>query len=306
MRVSRRFVMQGLGASVAASRLIRPSPVFAQMTLGDATLTSISDGNLTLPKAMIFDTIPAADYEPILQSFGITGESLTPPCNVTLLQAGDRSVLFDVGSGPEFMASAGLLADGLADLGVDPAAITDVVFTHAHPDHLWGLFDDFGDLVFPNARYMIGQAEWDYWTDPNTVDTIGEARTTFAVGAARRLGDIADQITFINDGAEILPGVAARATFGHTPGHMSFEVRSGTSAAMIIGDAIGNHHVAFERPDWFAGTDQDQTIGAATRVKLLDQLASEQIKVIGFHLLGNGIGQVERKDGGFRFVPDAV
>lgn len=305
MSVSRRFFMHGLGASAAVTTVIRPAPVLAQINLGQVRLTSISDGNLVLPVAMMMDTIPAADYQPVLTGLGVTGDTVTPPCNVTLLQNGDRTVLFDVGAGPEFMASAGLLADGLAELGVDPSDVTDVVFTHAHPDHLWGLLDDFGDLMFPNASYKIGQAEWDYWTDPNTVDSIGQDRTSFAVGAARRLSEIADQITRFKDGEEILPGIAARATFGHTPGHMSFEVRSGSEAAMIIGDAIGNHHVAFARPDWHSGMDQDQPTGAATRQRLLDQLAAEQIKVIGFHLLDNGIGYVERKDGGFRFVPDS-
>ncbi|MCF2904124.1 MBL fold metallo-hydrolase [Octadecabacter sp. CECT 8868] len=280
------------------------SPAFSQTMIGENKITSISDGNLTLPAGMIFDHVPEETLAPLREQYGLT-EVLTPPCNVTLLQTGDRNVLFDVGAGSEFMSSAGFILDALDAAGLYPEDITDVIFTHAHPDHIWGLVDDFDDLLFPNATYMIGQKEWDYWTDPNTVDTIDSGRTTFAVGAARRLARIEDNITFFNDGDEVISGVAARATFGHTPGHMAFEIRNGPNALMVLGDCIGNHHMAFEHPALISGSDQDGDMGAATRVALLDQLATEQMQVLGFHLAGNGIGRVERMGDAFRFVQDS-
>ena len=298
MKLSRRSFF----AASTASLFVRPA--FAQTAIGEMTLLSLSDGNLTLPADMILGNLTSDKREGLEQTFGFS-DPLTPPCNVALLQTQDRNILFDVGAGPEFMSSAGFLLDALDAQGLAPDDITDVVFTHAHPDHIWGLLDDFDDLLFYNANYMIGRAEWDYWTNPNTVDTIGADRTTFAVGAARRLERIADVVTFFNDGEEILPGVAARATFGHTPGHMAFEARQGTEAVMILGDCIGNHHMAFAYPDVASGSDQDADMGARTRVQLLDQLATEQMAVLGFHLPGNGIGRVERDGSAFRFVPEA-
>ncbi|MDO7607113.1 MAG: MBL fold metallo-hydrolase, partial [Loktanella sp.] len=103
-------------------------------------------------------------------------------------------------------------------------------------------------------------------------------------------------------GEEILPNIAARCTFGHTPGHMAFQVGAGTESVMILGDCIGNHHVAFARPDLASGSDQDADMGIATRTMLLDQLASEQMHLIGFHLPYPGIGRAERKDSQFVFV----
>jgi glyoxylase-like metal-dependent hydrolase (beta-lactamase superfamily II) len=81
---------------------------------------------------------------------------------------------------------------------------------------------------------------------------------------------------------------------------MAFEIGSG--GAMVVGDAIGNHHVALERPDWASGSDQDAEMAAATRVALLERLAAERMPMIGYHLPGGGIGRVERAESGFRFV----
>jgi glyoxylase-like metal-dependent hydrolase (beta-lactamase superfamily II) len=182
--------------------------------------------------------------------------------------------------------------------------ITHVIFTHAHPDHLWGVLDDFDDPVFVNASYMIGQAEWEYWTDPATVESIGKARAAFAVGAARRLAEIEDRISFITGGQEVLPGILAHDSPGHTPGHMAFEVRQGSEAVMVVGDAIGNGHLALARPYWPSGSDQDAETGIVTRTRLLDMLAADRMAMVGFHLPEGGLGHVERHDGAYRFVPE--
>ncbi len=304
MTISRRgFLTGGAGLTVGAALGLPPTLGHTQISLGDVQLDVVSDGSLTLPGSFIFDPMPKDALAPILQKYDLSQDVLTPPCNVTLMRTGDRTVLFDVGSGPDFAPNAGILLDSLDALGVAPEDVTDVVFTHAHPDHLWGVLDDFDDPLFSEATYMIGKAEWDYWMDPATVDTIGEARASFAVGAQRRLAMIEDAISFFNDGDEILPGVAARATLGHTPGHMSLEVRNGSESVMILGDCIGNHHVAFEKPEWPSGSDHDFETAARTRVGLMDQLSHEKMRVIGYHLLGNGVGYVDKTAQGYAFVP---
>jgi len=98
--------------------------------------------------------------------------------------------------------------------------------------------------------------------------------------------------------------VTARATPGHTPGHMAFAVEVGAEQVMILGDCIVNHHLAFERPAWHAGSDQDPQMGASTRTSLLDQLTHEQMRFIGYHLPGGGLGRAEKRDDGYVFVGD--
>jgi glyoxylase-like metal-dependent hydrolase (beta-lactamase superfamily II) len=255
-----------------------------------------------LPGSFIFNAMPQEALAPILSEYGLSADQLTPECNLALYRDGTNTVLFDVGSGPDFMPSAGKLLDTLDAAGVAPEDVTHVVFTHAHPDHIWGLLDEFDEPVFAGATCLMGRAEWDYWWNPETVNTIGEARAAFAVGAKRRMEVIEDSVVLFDDGAEILPGIAAIQTPGHTPGHMAFEIRQGSQAALVVGDAIGNHHVAFRKPAWESGSDQEPSLAVGTRAMLLDRLAAEQMPVIGFHLPAGGIGRVEREGDGYRFV----
>nr|WP_058123188.1 MBL fold metallo-hydrolase [Thalassobacter stenotrophicus] len=279
-----------------------PRLATANMALGSATLTTVSDGSLMLPGSFIFDPMPKDELAPILAQYGQDSERLTPECNLALYRDGTNTVLFDVGSGPDFMPTAGTIVDSLDAIGLAPEDITHVLFTHAHPDHIWGLLDDFDEPLFYEASYMMGRAEWDYWWNPETVNTIGDARAAFAVGAKRRMEAIEEAVMLFDDDDEVLPGIAALSTPGHTPGHMAFEVRQGTEAALIVGDAIGNHHVAFAKPGWESGSDQDGITAAATRQMLLDRLSQEQMALVGFHLPDGGMGRAEKEGSAYRFV----
>ena len=300
MTLSRRTFLQGAAALPVLGAM--PRLATANMALGSATLTTVSDGSLMLPGSFIFDPMPKDELAPILAQYGQDSERLTPECNLALYRDGTNTVLFDVGSGHDFMPTAGTIVDSLDAIGLAPEDITHVLFTHAHPDHIWGLLDDFDEPLFYEASYMMGRAEWDYWWNPETVNTIGDARAAFAVGAKRRMEAIEDAVMLFDDGDEVLPGIAALSTPGHTPGHMAFEVRQGTEAALIVGDAIGNHHVAFAKPGWESGSDQDGITAAATRQMLLDRLSQEQMALVGFHLPDGGMGRAEKEGSAYRFV----
>lgn len=299
--MNRRHFLAGTAAALALPAI----PALSQtLNIGGLQIRTLSDGHLTLPPAFIFDPMPQEALKTVLAEHGVAPDApLSPPCNITLARDGERVILFDTGGGSAFQPTVGELVDALDAVDVAPEDVTHVVFTHGHPDHLWGVLDDFDDPLFYEAEHMIGRVEWDYWMNENTVDSIGEARAAFAVGAKRRLETLEDQISFFDDGDEILPGIVARASFGHTPGHMAFQMQSGSESVMIVGDAIGNSHVAFAQPGWMSGSDQDQDTAAATRKRLLDQIAQDRMALIGFHLPDGGIGRVERKEGGYRFAP---
>ncbi|MBN2759740.1 MAG: MBL fold metallo-hydrolase [Rhodobacteraceae bacterium] len=302
----RHFLQSSLAATLVAQGLVpRRALAVTSLELGGARLDMVSDGNLVLPFDTTLESLPAEFLADLIGRYGLSTEQMTPPCNHTLLRDGDRTVLFDVGAGFDFMASAGMLPDTLSDMGVAPEDVTHLVLTHAHPDHIWGLLDDFDEPFLPNAQIIMGRAEWEYWMDPTTVDTIGAERQSFAVGAARRLEMIADQVTLIEDGAEVVPGVLAVASHGHTPGHMSYQVQLGGQGVLVTGDAIGNGHVAFERPDFPSASDQDPQMGAATRAALLDRITADNLLVAGFHVEHGGLGRAEKlADGAYRFNPE--
>lgn len=306
MVLTRRRVLQGAGAGLALAT-VAPRRGWAATTLrlGSAELTTLSDGYLVQPRDFVLAGMPEAEYLPILERHGQSPDEFRPECNVTLLRDGERVILFDAGSGNGFLPTAGRLGAAMAAAGLAPEEVTHVIFTHGHADHLWGVLDDFDDLFLANAQHMIGRTEFDFWIAPGAVDAVGPTRANMAVGAQRRLDLLADRLVFFDDGEEILPGIAARLTPGHTPGHMSFELRAGSDAVMILGDAVTNHHINFERPDMGSAVDQDRQVAAETRIALLDRIAHEQMPVIGFHLPGGGVGRVERQGAAYRFVPEA-
>ena len=281
-----------------------PSFTLSQIDLGSATISTISDGAITLPGSLSFDnTMPSSELAVILDDFDLSKDELTRECNLTLYESDTKKVLFDAGAGFDFLIGMGTLVDSLEAIDLSTDDITDVVFTHAHPDHIWGVLDDFDDLTFRNANYHIGRTEWEYWFDTETVNKVREDRVAMAVGAKRRLEALEGNINLFDGSDEIIDGIKALLTPGHSPGHMSFEVGKSSQKALVVGDALNNHHVAFRKPEWIsAGLDQDPNLAAETRKKLLEKIVFEQLKIIGFHLPNGGIGHVEKIGEGYNFV----
>jgi glyoxylase-like metal-dependent hydrolase (beta-lactamase superfamily II) len=301
IQTRRTFLNTGIAAAatLALPAWLKGANAFE---IGDAVLTSVSDGNLVLPLSFSYPDAPQDELVALLEKNGQPTDSLTPDCNVPILKTADRLIMFDVGSGSNFMPSAGKLLDNMAEAGFDPADVTDVIFTHGHPDHLWGLIDDFDEIVYPNASFHMGRAEWDFWSDPGTVDAMPEERKTFAVGAQNRLAVLADMINLFEPGAEVVPGVEAVDTSGHTPGHMSYMVHGGSDPVLIAGDAITHFAVSFAHPRWPSGSDQDAEKGVETRLRLLDRLAADKAMLTAYHLPTPGEGRVERDGSAYRFV----
>lgn len=303
--LTRRRALQLMGGAVAvASTWAWPSFAVAlkRFAVGDGEIAVISDGNLVLPAAYIFPDTQETERSTALAAHGLPTDTVLPDCNVVLLRRGSRVVLFDVGSGPNFMPSAGKLLENLAAVDVDPAKITDVVFTHAHPDHLWGLTNEFDELVFPSATYRMSQIEWDYWMDSTTLGKTPEDRKAFVVGAQSRFPLIKDKVELFKAGAEILPGIEAIGTPGHTPGHVSFMLHGAADPVLITGDVVSNV-VSFANPDWHWGTDHDAGLGVQTRKRLLDRAANEHARMIGFHLPHPGDGMAKARGAAYQFLP---
>ena len=304
MITRRHLIASAAAAGAAAGFMPVRSWAQASMKLGEASIDIVSDGHLQLPLSMVLGRVPEDQRAEWLKSHPEDVETVKSPLNLTLYRDGERTVLFDAGSGPNFMASAGKIKDALDAIGVAPDDVTNVVFTHAHPDHIWGVIDDFDEMVFANAEYAMSQVEWDYWFDPETVNKVPEERQSFAVGAKRMMEAIEEKVSRFTPGSEVLPGIEAFDTSGHTPGHTSFVIHQGSDSLMVVGDVLTNAEYSFSHPEWEMGTDSDAAQGVAARKALLDRLATDKTHLVGYHLPHPGTGRVEKKDTGFVFVAD--
>lgn len=302
MQITRRTLIGTTAALLAAG------PAHAQVAtarLGAAELAVLTDGSITLPGSMLARDAPRDEVQALLTAAGLPTDEVTNALNVPVLKNGDDLVMFDCGAGRNFLPSTGRLPDSMEKAGLDPAKVKHVLFTHAHPDHLWGALDEFDTPACPNATYHLAQAEWDFWFDPGVYGRLPEDRHAFAAGAQRILKALEPQLKRFRPGAEVVPGIAAIDTAGHTPGHVSFEVRLGGDPFVIVGDAFTHPVLSFARPDWTAGFDQDGPTAAASRRRLLGKLAAEKLAFSAYHLPRGGLGRAEASGTSFRFVPAA-
>jgi glyoxylase-like metal-dependent hydrolase (beta-lactamase superfamily II) len=306
--ISRRALLRGAGAGLANAAGLAYLPARAataphRLTVGAFELTVVSDGHLVLPTSFLAPGAPEAERLAILKESGEVGAEYQSPTNCTLIRAGNELILVDAGSGPHFMPSAGKLAENLDAAGIDRAKIGTVVYTHGHPDHLWGVVDEFDEPVFPNASYAAAAAEWNFWHGADAPAGLPAERAGFVTGARRSFGHMKDKVRMVKPGDDIVTGIRVLATPGHTQGHVSLAIAGGTDGDLVIGgDALTHAIISFRHPAWRPQADHVPDQAAATRARLLDRLAADRMRLIGFHLPYPGVGYVERKDGAYRFV----
>lgn len=293
-----------MGASLAVMGTGMSMPVVQASTLdlgAGRQLSTFSDGQMKLPVNMLFSDVPKDQLAAIMAEQKINDDMMARPLNVVLLEDGERTILFDAGSGTNFLSGLGELPSALESAGVDMSQITDVVFTHAHPDHIWGIMDDFDDLLMPDARYFISEAEWAFWDSDAALSAMPAGRENFAVGAKTRFDLIRDKVQLFSFGDEVLPSVEAVDSRGHTPGHAAFTVHGGTEPVMILGDALTHSVISFRHPDWKNESDMDSELAVQTRRRLLDQAAADKMLVSGYHLPSPGLGRAEKMTDGWRY-----
>jgi len=300
--ISRRRFLKSAVATMVAGTTHRLTFAAASSQFGAWQIDVICDGYIELPVAGALPGVSDEELQQIFAKDAVETGTYRVDCNLVVLRREDQVVLIDAGAGPGFLDSTGVGVEALSALGIEPDQVTQVLFTHAHPDHLWGVKDDFDEVLFTSAAHWISETEWNYWTAPATVSQIASDRQFFAVGAKDRLALIAEQTERFKPEQEVLPGVTALATHGHTPGHVSFQLDTGDDSLVIVGDALTNVRFSFEHPSIVTGSDQDGQMGVAARLSLLDRLVAQQSQLIGFHFPHPGTGRVERYNGAYRFV----
>jgi glyoxylase-like metal-dependent hydrolase (beta-lactamase superfamily II) len=299
--ITRRALLAATAATAAVQAL--PAYAAAPHTFkhGAFDVTIVSDGHLVLPTTFLAPDAMPDERAALLKTAGQTADTYDSPTNITLIRSGNDLVLIDMGSGDRFMPTAGKLWDNLKSAGIDKSAITKVIFTHGHPDHLWGTVDDLDDLMLPNATFYVADTEWNFWHGDNAERGLPAERAGFVTGARRNYAAIKGRVKTFKAGDEVLSGIHAVATPGHTQGHMALAL-SGGDGLIVGGDVLTHQLISFAHPEWRPAADHVPDVAVATRKKLLDRHATDRSTLIGFHLPYPGTGTVERKDGAYRFV----
>ncbi len=306
MKPDRRLFLAGaslsLGYALLPGRVMAASP--HRFRHGAFDVTVLSDGHFRLPAEVVAPDAMPAEWADIEKRLDGRSRTIEAKCNIPLIRTANDLILVDVGGGGKFQPTEGQLESAFTAGGHDPKAVTKVLLTHAHPDHLWGMLGVEGKPRFPNAIYYLGAAEWNFWMDPDYASNLPEVLHPFARGSQRDLAAIRERIVTIKDGDELAPGIHAMATPGHTPGHFSYAL-AGPRTLVVTGDVVTNEIVSFEHPAWRFGNDTDKQAAIASRQRFVDQSAADRFQLLGYHFVYPGLGVVERRGSAFRFVAEA-
>ena len=287
-------------AEAAAPMLGVLRPSIYRFKLGEFEITNFLDGFLERPPHPTYGgNLPAEKVAELAKANGVSPTKFEHVYVNTLVNTGKELVLFDTGNGKGRDPNVGRLPALLVEAGYKPEQIDIVVITHGHPDHINGLVDA-DKPAYPNARYVFGEVEFDFWKQG---ENVREARKANREQFVKVAVPLAEKSTFVKKEGEVVGGIRAIPTFGHSPGHMAYHVESRGQRLLIWGD-VSNHYIfSIQQPEWQAGFDDDKDAAIATRKRVFDMVATDKLPVVGYHLPFPALGFVERAGASYRWVP---
>ncbi len=268
--------------------------------VGDLVVSAINDGifEVTLDVMVNIDRSEAEKLQ--ASAFRRMPPRIT--INAFLINDGKSLTLIDSGCGTIGGPAAGAVGRRLSALGVTASAITRVLVTHMHIDHVSGLVDGEGKPLFPGAEIVVHENEAKFWLGEMPSGASPALRDAFAI-AQRGIGPYREQLRRVT-GGEVAPGITLLPAPGHTPGHSAYAVQSAGESLLIWGDIVHMPGVQFANPAAGMAFDIDPAQAQATRRRIFDMAASERARVAGMHLDFPTFGHVARAGAGYAFVPE--
>ena len=276
------------------------------LQIGEIDVLVVSDGVLPLPAATMATNAAPADLSLWLNHMFLPPDAFDWPLNVLVARSGDQVVLVDTGLGSQFpgFPRAGQTPHRLEAAGIDLTAITDVVITHMHMDHIGGLLvDGLKERLRPDLRIHVAASEVAFWAAPDFTHTDMPApvpdvlRTT----ANAFMAMYRDHLHTFDERHEVAPGITARRTGGHTPGHCVVDLESNGQRLTFAGDAM--FPVGFDKPEWHNGFEHDPEESTRVRIALFRELANNGGLLVATHLPFPSVGRVALEGDAFRWVP---
>jgi glyoxylase-like metal-dependent hydrolase (beta-lactamase superfamily II) len=290
-------------AHAGAPQVKTQAPGYYRMMLGEFEVTALSDGTVKLPVDKILMRTTPARVGKALAAQGITLPAETS-VNGYLINTGAKLVLVDTGASGLFGPTLGKLADNLKAAGYEPAQVDEVYVTHMHPDHVGGLMNG-EQRVFQNAVVRADQKDVDFWLSQQNLAAAPEASKGFFQGAMASLNPYiaAGQFKPFDGDTELVPGVRAQASRGHTTGHSTYVVESQGQKLVLWGDLMHVAAVQFADPSVTIQFDTDSKAAAMQRKAAFADAAKGGYLVAGAHLSFPGIGRVRAAGKGYTWLP---
>lgn len=272
------------------------TPQCHSFTVGALRCHVLLDGATTLGREGILRRYPDAREAEVRAAFAAIGRALEDAdssFNLLLIEVDDALILVDAGEGGK--PKGGEVVESLRLAGMTPDAISHIVLTHTHRDHVLGLLTHDGAPTFANARYVISQQEMAYWRGRVAAGEVDDAALLAMMDAAG--------VRLIAMDEQIAPGITAVPLPGHTPGQIGLHIESGGERLLHLADAL-HQPFQFAHPEWSPTFDLDTSVSVPTRRAALTRAADENALTLFYHLTFPGLGRVYRA--GERFVWEAV
>lgn len=296
----------GAAPDLALAQAAAPAgqaPGFYRYKVGDMVVTAINDGFARRPLEGFIRNAELSAVQAAMQAAFLPTDALSISFTTLAIQNGAQLTLLDTGNGDSGAPTSGVWMRNFRAAGFTPEQVNRVVFSHFHGDHINGLRLRDGTLTFPNAEIVVPAPEWAFWMDDARMNAAPEAMRGAFQGVRRVFGPIAANVKRFEPGAEVAPGVTSVGAFGHTPGHCTYMISSGSGKLMFMAD-LTNHPALFVRnPDWSAVFDMDADVARATRRRMLDMAAAEKTQTHFYHAPFPATGFIAKSGSGFEFVP---
>ena len=293
-----------LGAAHAAAPQVKTqAPGFYRVMLGDFEITALSDGTVALPvDKLLTGTTAAKTQKTLARSF--LKAPLDTSVNGYLVNTGTKLVLIDTGAASLFGPTLGNLLANLKAAGYQPEQVDEVYITHMHADHVGGLMAA-DKLAFPNATVRADKHDADFWLSQANLDKAPADAKGFFQGAMASMNPYvaAGKFKPFDGDTELVPGIKAVATRGHTPGHSIYKVESKGQTLVLWGDLMHVAAVQFPEPGVTIQFDTDSKNAAVQRKRAYAEAAKQGYMVGSAHISFPGLGHLRVQGKGYEWVP---